>query len=130
MQDKDFRLVLVPLLSSMMITAGACYSRTDSNDPNDEYSRVCVDRESGKRVEDDRCGTNHTGHGAGVGAFYAWYFLSGGGYRSGALPPVGAPVGGGTYTLPQGARVANAPANSSSTRRGGFGSSSRGRVGG
>lgn len=126
MQDKDFRLVLVPLLSSMMITAGACY-RTDTND---EYSRVCVDRETGKRVEDTRCGTGSTGHGAGVGAFYAWYFLSGGGYRTGALPPVGAPVRGGTYTLPQGARVVNAPASSSSVRRGGFGSSSRGRVGG
>ena len=130
MQDKDFRLVLVPLLSSMMITAGACYSRTDSTDPKDEYSRVCVDRETGTRVEDGRCGTGRTGPGAGVGAFYAWYFLSGGGYRSGAVPPVGARVQGGTFTLPQGARVSSAPADSSSTRRGGFGSSSRGRVGG
>lgn len=126
MQDKDFRLVLVPLLSSMMIASGACYSGTDT----DEYSRVCVDKETGTRVEDERCGTGTTGHGAGVGAFYAWYFLSGGGYRTGALPPVGAPVRGGSYTLPQGARVGNAPADSSSVRRGGFGSSSRGRVGG
>jgi hypothetical protein len=125
LKDKDFRLVLVPLLSSMMIASGACYSRTDT----DEYSRVCVDKETGKRVEDERCGTGSTG-GAGMGGFYAWYFLSGGGYRSRSLPPLGAPVTGGSYDLPRGARVGTGRADSSSVRRGGFGSSSRGRVAG
>lgn len=118
MKDKDFRLVLVPLLSSMMISTGACYDHR-----GDEYSRVCVDRSTGNRVEDNRCGQHYTGtHG-----FYGWYFLSGGGGRS--LPVVGSPVRGGTFETPAGYNPATGRADSSSVRRGGFGSSSRGRAG-
>lgn len=126
MKDKDFRLVLVPLISSMMITTGACYRQDDG----DQYSRVCVDRSTGKRVEDDRCGSS--GHvGPGAGAFYAWYFLSGGGSRSGFVPPVGSPVRGGSFNVPPGYNPATGrAADPSSVRRGGFGSSSRGKAGG
>ena len=121
LKDKDFRLVLVPLLSSLLISSGACSNQ------DDEYSSVCVDRTTGERVEDDRCSPGYRGHGAG--AFYAWYFLSGGGGRSGFVPPVGSPARGGTFETPPGYdSVTGKP--SSSVRRGGFGSSSRGKVGG
>ena len=121
MKDKDFRLVLVPLLSSLLISTGACSNQ------DDEYSSVCVDRTTGQRVEDDRCSPGYRGHGAG--AFYAWYFLSGGGGRAGFVPPVGSQVRGGTFTTPAGYdSVTGKP--SSSVRRGGFGSSSRGKAGG
>ena len=124
LKDKNFRLVLVPLVSSMMISTGACSRPAE----DDQYSRVCVDKSTGTRVEDNRCGTGHVGTGAG--AFYALYFLSGGGYRSGALPAVGAPVRGGTFDVPRGYNPATGKAaDSSSVRRGGFGSSSRGRAG-
>lgn len=125
MKDKDFRLVLVPLLSSMMISTGACSRPAE----DDQYSRLCVDRSTGTRVEDDRCAPGYAGHGAG--AFYAWYFLSGGGSRSGFVPPVGTPVRGGTFNTPPGYDPATGkPSSSSSVRRGGFGSSSRGKAGG
>jgi hypothetical protein len=122
LKDKDFRLVLVPLLSSMMIATGACY---DQSREDDQYSRVCVDRSTGTRVEDNRCGQHSTGM---AGGFYAWYFLSGGGARF--MPGIGSPVRGGTFETPRGYNPATgAPADSSSARRGGFGSSARGRAG-
>lgn len=124
MKDKDFRLVLVPLISSVMIASGACYQ---SPSQDDQVARVCVDKNTGQRVEDNRCHTGYAGPGMG---FVGWYFLTGGGSRF--LPPVGSPVRGGSFQAPPNYRAdgTRASSRSGSTTRGGFGSSASGRAGG
>jgi hypothetical protein len=90
-----------------------------------DYAKVCQDRTTEERAEDDRCSEQGVSSG-----LYGWYFLAmGSGRRS--IPAVGAGLSGGTRSVPSGAtsRSGVSPDGASSVSRGGFGSSNGGTGG-
>ena len=90
-----------------------------------DYAKVCQDRTTQERAEDDRCSDQGVSSG-----LYGWYFLAmGSGRRS--IPAVGSGLSGGTTSVPSGAtsRSGVAPDGASSVSRGGFGGSNSGTGG-
>lgn len=108
-------LGVTALLSSALLTGCS----PDGEVIDADYAKVCQDRTTEERAEDDRCSDD--GVRSGV---YGWYFLPmGSGSRS--IPAVGSGLAGGTTSVPSGAtsRSGVAPDGASSVSRGGFGSS-------
>jgi hypothetical protein len=114
-RSSSVALGVTALLSSALLTG--CSPDGDVIDA--DYAKVCQDKTSQERAEDDRC--SEDGVRSGV---YGWYFLAmGTGRRS--IPAVGSGLSGGTTSIPSGAtsRAGVAPDGASSVSRGGFGSS-------
>lgn len=89
-----------------------------------DYAKVCQDRTTQERAEDDRCSDQGVSSG-----LYGWYFLAMGSGRRG-IPAVGSGLSGGTTSIPSGATSRSGVASDgSSVSRGGFGSSNGGTGG-
>ena len=126
MKKKTFSLTMTTTLAAALV---ACGPRPQyQGDWDDGYTQyadrdtaVCVDRRTGKRIDDSNCERGRS-HGSAAG----WYYVG----RNSALPYHGDSVRGGTYTRPAGATFYHAPATTSMSRatavsRGGFGSTGR-----
>jgi hypothetical protein len=83
-----------------------------------DNTRLCVDRQ-GRRMADEECNRG----GVGAGSFFAWYYLTRGGY----IPRYGQPVTGGSYVAAPDASYR--PGAATAISRGGFGSSAHGSAG-
>ncbi|MHA7210311.1 tRNA-dihydrouridine synthase [Arthrobacter sp. MDT1-65] len=108
-------LGVTALLASALLTGCS----PDGEVIDADYAKVCQDRSTEERAEDDRCSEKGVSSG-----LYGWYFLAmGSGRRS--IPAVGAGLSGGTTSVPSGAtsRSGVRPDGASSVSRGGFGSS-------
>lgn len=91
-----------------------------------DYAQVCQDIKTGQRAEDAHCSEEGR-----AGGHYGWYFFPMGTTDTTAarsIPAVGAPLTGGSTSVPQGAttRSGVTPKESSTVSRGGFGSSVKG----
>ncbi|WP_227471703.1 tRNA-dihydrouridine synthase [Paenarthrobacter sp. YJN-5] len=91
-----------------------------------DYAQTCQDKATQQRVEDDKCSDQgrSSGH-------YGWYFLpmgSSGSADSRSIPAVGAPLTGGTDSIPSGATAKSGVSSKGSTgvSRGGFGGTAKG----
>ncbi|WP_258062512.1 tRNA-dihydrouridine synthase [Arthrobacter sp. B0490] len=114
-------LGVTALLASALLTGCS----PDGEVIDADYAKVCQNRTTEERAEDDRC--SEQGASSGL---YGWYFLAmGAGRRS--IPAVGAGLSGGTTSVPSGAtsRAGFSPDGASSVSRGGFGSSNSGTGG-
>jgi hypothetical protein len=108
-------LGVTALLASALLTGCS----PDGEVIDADYAKVCQDRTTEERAEDNRCSEQGVSSG-----LYGWYFLAmGAGRRS--IPAVGAGLSGGTTSVPSGAtsRSGVSPDGASSVSRGGFGSS-------
>lgn len=122
-------------VTAAVVGAGVWIFTAVDDDEEPTHAAVCVDQETGNRVDDNDCNNNSGGH-----SHFGWFFFA---YGHSA-PRVGAPVpvGSGSYTPPNGSYVkggvprAGGVVNSSSvkggtttTNRGGFGTTSKGSGG-
>jgi hypothetical protein len=89
-------------------------------DPKPDHQAVCVDQQTQKRIDDDKCDDDHHGHG------FIYYPIGH------AYPPVGSQVSGGITKLPKGhyAQVGGISKSGGVVTRGGFGRGHSGTVGG
>jgi len=86
----------VPLVitSSLALALSGCSgggSGGDGGDPTADdlqYQGVCVDPDTGQRVDDDVCDDDDARGGSGVGSAFLWYYF----LRGRAFPAVGSPV--------------------------------------
>lgn len=110
---------------SVVVTVGVIALATASLSacsPGSDYSGVCVDRSSSKRVADKDCDDDRVG-----GGTHGWYYYGAGGHAA----PVGQRVSGGTFSVPSKASTAKGgvSAKGGTVARGGFGGM-HGSVGG
>lgn len=100
--------VTVSLTSMLAVSLAGC-SSDDGQKLDADYAQVCQDKETGQRVEDDKCEQPSRGHSAG-GSGFMWYYLGMMSNSHSTVPAVGSRVVGGTTTIPQGQRAATVPA--------------------
>jgi hypothetical protein len=129
-QRKRRRSVTMPAIAIAATLATSGLAGCGSEEPADpDYAALCVDRDTGQRVSDDRCGDDHgTYQDNDSSDALLWYFIG----RSQAMPPVGGVAP--TYavrTVPRNAVIARGfSAKGGTVTRGGFGSTgARGIVG-
>lgn len=120
-RSSSVALGVTALLSSALLTGCS----PDGEVIDADYAKVCQDRTTQERAEDDRCSDRGVSSG-----LYGWYFLAMGS-NSRSIPAVGSGLSGGTNSIPPGAtsRSGVTPDGSSSVSRGGFGSSNGGTGG-
>lgn len=116
------------------VAAGVVAIAVATNDDEPSHAGVCVDKNTGNRVDDDQCSSSYHG-----GHYFGWYFFAFGS----RMPRVGAPVSGGSYSAPSGSSyvtggvpreggavsASNVKGGTKTTVRGGFGSGSKGSGG-
>lgn len=113
-RQKKSRLVTLGFTVALAAAVAGC-----AEEPEPEYSRVCVDQATNVRLEDERCGDDDNNGGSGG----HWYFYPRGSYKA---PAVGSHVTGnyGSYTKPASGSIYSVP------KTGGFGGSKVSSVGG
>jgi hypothetical protein len=87
---KSAAVPLVVTSSLALALAGCAGGASDDEVAADDlqYQGVCVDPDTGERVDDDVCDDDDARGGSGVGSAFLWYYF----LRGRAFPAVGAPV--------------------------------------
>ena len=121
-KKRSQRRTVVVGLGVTALLAGTITAVVASNQDEADFAQVCVNDETGERVDDTQCNSS-----AGrSGALYAWYFYS----RGASVPAVGqnrSAYPSYTSTIPSGAKASTGYSTKGGTvSRGGFGSSSKG----
>lgn len=114
---KSSKVVTLGITALMAATLTGC--SPSANEVDADYAKVCQDKVTEERLEDDQCNTSSSSRAH-------WYFIPIIGGRS--VPRVGAKLSGGVATMPSGKTAKTVPskggdfAKSGSVTRGGFGS--------
>ncbi|WP_422759029.1 tRNA-dihydrouridine synthase [Paenarthrobacter sp. C1] len=122
--------VVILGVSAVMASAVLTGCSPDGSVIDADYAQTCQDKATQQRVEDDKCSDQGRSS-----RHYGWYFLpmgSSGSTDSRSIPEVGAPLSGGTDSIPPGATAKSGVATKgpTSVSRGGFGGSAKGSTGG
>ncbi|MET9260358.1 hypothetical protein [Amycolatopsis sp. NPDC004079] len=117
-----------PVLGCTAMVAGVLLSGCGVfGAPDAEAGGVCVDKATGSRVEDSRCGDwDDRGWYDGPGSYMVWYPTS----YAGDVPAVGQRAVGGTRTVASGTPLAKGiPVSGASAKSGGMSGLQRGGFG-
>lgn len=115
-------LGVTALLASAVLTG--CSPSGDVIDA--DYAKVCQEKTTEKRVEDDKC--SEEGRSSGHAGWYFFPMGGSGSTTSHSIPAVGSKLSGGTTSIPSNASSKSGVSSKGSTSvsRGGFGGSVKG----
>lgn len=115
-------LGVTALLASAVLTG--CSPSGDVIDA--DYAKVCQDKKTEKRVEDDKC--SEEGRSSGYAGWYFFPMGTSSSTKSHSIPSVGSKLSGGTVSIPEKASAKAGVSDKGSTKvtRGGFGSGAKG----